>query len=415
MISLAFVNGERGTLLASDPFLMFEKAILDADKEIDEALASYNEKNEKYTFESSLMGEQDEEMEAFLEAEGANIFDKIGNKVIEIFKKFQEMINNLIQGFKDLRFRHKSYDDKLEYIKKQNPQYADAIIAKIQSNELAITDIKGLADIQKAYNEIIEMSKKKEIDPNTLRGKVEAFKKKCENIDRSALVKVAKAAAVVIGVGTAALQFKKQVLDVQKTTNDINKMGKESYENLMSSFNELKKMDGGKYVDPNALTKAEIDRNLYNYYQGKLSKMISRDSKTVGKLSNPIEAFIRKHGEKAAKDRVNALTKDADAMSKRQKKEADADLKKKIKEAQATRAASEVAGLKARAKWDKKHPEQELDDDSAKIKNTEKIAAAQQRGRNSESLTAYNQGYLQQKGKNKADREDKPKKNNQNN
>ena len=348
MISLAFVNGEEASYL-TDPFLSLERTMINMDNEINDTISSYMNKREQYLFESSLMNETDSEKEVFLEAEGNNVFEKIGNGVIALFKKIQDLISTVIQNIKDLRFRHKSYEDKLEFIKKQNPSYSDAIISKIDSGELKITDIKGLADIQKAYNEIIEMSKKKEVDPKTLRGKVEAFKEKFGNLDRNNVI---KGATTVLSVASAAVILKKHVLDVHRATNEMNKMSKESYEEIMKAYDELKVKDNGKYVDPDNLSKAEIDRNLFYFYQGKISSLVSRDQKTVSKLTKPLDAFLKKFNvgsSASAHKRKDQLDTDSSAMKLRKEKEREKEREKNKQDAE----DKSYGSLMGKQKWER--------------------------------------------------------------
>jgi hypothetical protein len=375
MISIAYVNGETATLYASDPFISIEKAINESELEIEEAVSKYIDLQENFIFEAGILGTIDEEKSLFLEAEGDNVFAKIGDAVIAIFKKIQEVIKNVISSIKNLGFKYKSYDDKINALCKGDPSLRDDVIAKFSEAELSITDIKSLKEFQEAYDELVKLSKQKDIDPKSFKGRVEAFKKKFENIDKSAVVKTAGAVTAVLTAAGAAFVFKKHVLDVQKTTRELEKISKESYDQLLDTYEVLKKKDGGKYVDPDSLTKAQIDQNLFNFYQGKVSAMVSRDNKSNGKIASAIESFIKKHDNAA--EHVSNLNKDAKEHQSRKAKAQRDEVNKKKREAAASARASELARLRTKSKWDNDHPK----DENEELDKEYRKAMAQQQGR----------------------------------
>ena len=292
MISIKRVNNtsELGGLFLT----LLESYIEDNNNVIESTVNNIIKEEADMLFESSVL-DTDAKRNNKLNEGSKNIFTKIGEVALTISKKIIEYINKVIKTIKDIGFRLKSDEKKLELIAAKNPKYADAIISKINNNELAIADIKGLADIDKLYNEIIEMSKKKDVDPSTLRGKSLILIEKMKDIDKSALVSAAKATTAVLAVATCILTIKKHKQDIEKSNLDLQKRSKESYEAFLKAYEELKKQGSkDEFVNPDILSKAQIIQNIQSMYQGKISNLVSANEKSMNKLIAPVNAFIKK-------------------------------------------------------------------------------------------------------------------------
>ena len=294
MISISFVNGERESLLASDPFLTLENAMLNASDEIDSMVSSYMKTREDYLFESSFLGFEDEEKSLYLESSKENIFKKIGDAIIEIFKKFEEMVKGVIDKLKNMGFKSKTDTEKLEKLLKTHPELKDEVVCAYKQGDLNVADAKTLKELDSAFDEIVKMSKQKDVKPDTLRGKVEAFKKKFNDIDNTKVVKAAKATSVVIGAAVAVVTFKKYVLDARKAANDYSKSCSERNDAIIKAIKELEihgKEVGEDYLS-DSLSKAQILKNIDLWQKDKSSKLIAAEYGRVDKLDKGITSFI---------------------------------------------------------------------------------------------------------------------------
>ena len=349
MISISFVNGEQESLLASDPFLTLENAMLKASDEIDSMVSSYMKTREDYLFESSFLGFEDEEKELYLESGKDNIFKKIGDAIIALFKKFQDMVKGVIEKIKDMGFKAKTDTEKLEKLLKTHPELKDEVICAYKQGDLNVADAKTLKELDSAFDEIIQMSKKKDVKPDTLRGKVEAFKKKVDSIDKSTVVKVAGATTAVITAGSAIFMFKKHLLDSKKATYEYQKMCAEKNEKSAKALKDLQDHGKDEYGDENAfisdcLSKSQIVKNLELIQEGLYSKLIAKEQGKVTKFFNGVTDFIGKHMKKESKNYVEDLKKLAEVQSRKEQEEK----KKTFDDSRLKSHANEVGKLDAR-------------------------------------------------------------------
>ena len=349
MISISFVNGEQESLLASDSFLTLENAMLTVSDEIDSVVSSYMKSREAYLFESSFLGFEDEEKALFLESGKDNIFKKIGDAIIELFKKFQDMVKGVIDKLKNMGFKSKSDTEKLEKLLKSHPELKDEVVCAYKQGDLNVADAKTLKELDDAFDEIIQLSKKKDVKPDTLRGKAEAFKKKVANIDKSTAVKVAGAATTVITAAGAIFMFKKHLLDSKKATYEYQKMCAEKNEKSAKAIKDLQEYGKEKYGDENAfisdcLAKSQIVKNVELIQQGLYSKLIAKEQGKISKFFNGITDFIGKNMKKASEDYVKDLKKLGEVQDRKEKEEK----KKAFDDSRMKSSASEIGKLDAR-------------------------------------------------------------------
>lgn len=403
MISYAYVNGDTtATLIASDPFMLFESFLTNITSEIEESVSVYTEKCDAIAFESELLGEMKNDDSLYIEAEGNNIFEKIGNEVIKIANKIKELIESVIQKIKDIRFKHQSADKKIDELCKKDPSIKQQVVAAYEKGDLKVADMKSLGQMEKEFKELMEAAKKMEIDPKSFRGRVNAFKDKWSDIDKSGLVKIAAAITTVITAAGAGYVFKKHVLDAEKATSEMKKIAKDDYDAYLKTYDGLKqlgKKDGTNYMSDN-MTKAQIAQNLYAFQVGKISQLVREEEVTTTKLSDKIMAFVDKVSKGSSADVVKDLEKDNNERKAREKKERKEERRKNKQDAADRSFASSMASSAAKKKWDDSHVDP--DAERKEEERAERLAAAQQRGRERVSGDAYNQ----QKERNRANKED---------
>lgn len=387
MISVSFINNENETLLLSDPFLSFERAMVEMNEEIDETLNGYLNVHNQYMVESEIMGELSSEKTVYLESERTNIFDKIGNAVITIFKKFAELVKKVVDSIKNIGFKNKSNEEKmrdlLDYYKKNDPDkyrtIKDDVVVAFKSGELDPIDMKSIKEMNEAYDELVKLAKQKDVKPDSLKAKFEAMKKKFDGaLDKGTVKKTATVVSSVVTAALAIATFKSKILDSKKNTMDYEKKLSEKNEATIKAIKELEQYQGGEFAS-DSLTKAQLLQNAHFWITKEYGKLISKEQGKIDKFDKGITSWIARHEKSKKDDFMNGVNRGASVISDKEKEERKAERKKNREDAY-DKSKSQI---KAKAKWDKKHPEEEIKDDDVKLINAEKIAAAQRRGQNS--------------------------------
>jgi hypothetical protein len=325
------------------------------------------------------------------------------------------MIDKIIQKIKDIGFSHKSDEKKLDELCKKNPDLRNQIVAAYKEGDLKVADMKTLTQMDKEFKDIMDAAKKAEVDPKSLRGRVDKFKEKWNDIDKSKLVKTATALTTVITAVGAAFVFKKHVLDAKKATSDMRKVAQEDYDKYMQTYEDLKKQgekDGTNYLSEN-MTKAQITQNLYSFQMGQVSKLVREEDATTNKLSDKIKAFIDKHSKGgSSSEMLSNLEKDSAHRKEKKEEEEKEESIKNRKEAFERGRAQALGSASGKDLYDKTHQPTDAEKkkaDDEEVAKAERIARAQQRGRNAATYKDDPEevAYQQQKGRNRANEEDK--------
>ena len=88
--------------------------------DVDSSYIDYQIAENLVMTESTVMGEVNQEKTIYLEATQKSLIEKIGAAIIEMGKKFAEMINKCIEKLKDLTFKFKNNEKKMNILRKEN-------------------------------------------------------------------------------------------------------------------------------------------------------------------------------------------------------------------------------------------------------------------------------------------------------
>ena len=305
MISAAYINNG-----CVDSF--FEKAFEQYDKEV---FSLMNEANNSYVelrsntdlimLESEIMGELENSQTAILEAEGQNFVKKIGQTIISLFESFVKFVDSIVQKLKDFNFRLKSNEKKMNSLVKNHPELTKEKIQLLaDEGGLDFSDFKSLAELDKEFFKIVEMSKKADVSPDSLKGKWEAAKKKL-NMQDSTVKTVATVATTATAVISLAVAIKKFKGDVAK-----------SHYNVIDSKDDIRRAKATAYdaitkdnPDSGNWGKANVLLGIYRELQGKHQKAIQNDASVLNKMSNAIASAIDKALDSSAAKSVLGDTK----------------------------------------------------------------------------------------------------------
>lgn len=326
MISLAYVEGYNKESILSDSLFAFESAIENINKEIDNEIEEYIESVKDYEF-LLYIGEAKDDKES--KPVPNNIFQKIGDSIKKIADEFRKFIQKIITDIKDSGFKTKSDIDKIEKYCKEHPEFKDDVKQKFAAGELDVSTAKNIAEIQKAYDELIKYSVQKDVNASDAKKKFAQFKEKLSNIDKSTVVKTAAAATTVIGVGTAIYKYKSEKLGASKNAMNLQKANDEYYQKAMEGVDSILKssnFDDSKLglIQGDNLTKAQIIKNGYNEYMGFVSKQVTNEQAANSKLEKFISFAASKIGKvndiyaNRQKDQINIM-RDAYAVGNKNK------------------------------------------------------------------------------------------------
>lgn len=417
MISYAYVNGFHEPLQLSNPFLELESYIDTINNEIDSACEAYIEEYNDMVFNATMNDE------VFVEKKDSNIFETIGNAIIKVVKKIKEFMDDFINKLKG--FEKKSDFEKLQLAAKgKDPEVVKGLYDAFNSGNITVYDAKSIKDIEDAYLEFLKHANNKDIDPKTLSGKFEIFKKKCENADKNGIVSIAKAVTATTAGVMAIPLIRKTLADIKKSHLDCSekmvKNGQAEADAIMKMSNstDQKIRDA---VDPKNGA-AVIRKNAFMFYTNQYEKIISHNDTAYSKVMGVVKSLVGKIDKKgklgakldnidskvAEKNLKSGQTLLQGAQTLTDTLNPPVDRKAERKKARENAADNAYGTEKGRAKYYKNH-KQEIDKKEADKARSN--AYAQQEGRNNfnrvhenELLSkkyddAYDTAYAQAAGK----------------
>lgn len=241
----------------------------------------------------------------FEDADGAkkNFFEKLGAQLVAMCKKFIELINKAINKVKDFVFSTKDNEKKLNALVKSHPELAKEKIQVLCSEgALDFSEMKSLSQLDKEFKEIMKMSEKADVDPNTLKGKWEKAKEKWLNSEDGKLVKAGKVAGGVAAVITLALLIRK-LTESKKTLSDIKN---EEMCNDADMMRYLEQSSKFKNSNPGiATTRLAIYRSRKGLWAQAIGMYESRCQKIADAIARAVDKFFDKNGDKAAAYKAN--------------------------------------------------------------------------------------------------------------
>jgi len=316
MISVSFVNNTIKPIRVNDDINAIFNIIKESNDTIKSLINDYITENENQMMNEAVGLFIEGEDEKALEKKSSGIFDKIGEVILAVFKKIQELISKIIRAIKDVFYKLAPVEKKLDMIKKDNPEIANKVIAEIDAGNLSVMDIKNLAEVEKAYNQILEDAKKKEVDAKTLRGKAEAFKNKFDDFisNKNGTITKLQNIGAVITFATVIIFIKTNIDKYVKADMDAQKASSEWFGRARDAVKDMKKTGYEKALDPDLHTKAEIVGYISNYTQGNFGKIVT-DTNTKIKFLNRLMTKVLEitgHDTNAKKfiDTINALNND---------------------------------------------------------------------------------------------------------
>ena len=307
MISAAYINNGCVDSFFEKAFEQYENDVNSLMSEARKSYVDLRSNTDLIMLESEIMGELDNSQIAILEAEGQSFVKKLGQTLISLFESFVKFVDSIVQKVKDFNFSLKSNEKKMNALVKNHPELAKEKIQLLaDEGGLDFSDFKSLADLDKEFFQIVEMSKKADIDPDSLKGKWEAAKKKLNMQDSTVktVAGVASAATATIGLALAIKKFKGDVAKSQKdaiTSKETIRRAKAAAYDAITDDNPESANWG----------KANVILGIYRELQGKHQKAIQNDASVLNKMSNVIASAIDKALDSAAGKTILGNTKES--------------------------------------------------------------------------------------------------------
>ncbi len=297
MISVNYINSGFTSLYNNDDCYPFLKYLEESDNEILSMNVKYKMDVSRVLMERSIMGD-DGSYTNFFEAENKNFVEKIGAALIELGKKFNEMIDKMIDKIKDFAFKFKSNEKKMDMLVKQHPELGkEKIKVLCDKGGLDFSDINNMAKLNSAFEDILRASKKGDIDPASLKGKWETAKKKIlgDDYEKKGVVGAVAAVGTVLTVAVAVKKFKPEIADWKAKLNDI-----QSKEKVLDAeaYAAIKKDNANIENAGYASTILAINRERKQLHAKAIGQQQSVVDKIVNSIAKGIDSLV---GSKAGK------------------------------------------------------------------------------------------------------------------
>ena len=291
MIGTSLLNNRITDYTYGNDFYDYFNYLESCLSDVDSSYIDYQIAENLVMTESTVMGEVNHEKTIYLEATQKSLIEKIGAAIIEMGKKFAEMINKCIEKLKDLTFKFKNNEKKMNILLKEHPELAKEKIQILCDNGgLDFSDMKSISEMNRTFNEIVKMSKDKDVDGNTLKGKWKKAMDKIYGPNDSTLDKVSKTIGVTAAAVTLGITLKTAVSKIAKSKSELD--GIKSEDRKMSEDIYRRLRDEGIINDNTGKATALLYINRER--QGKIANICKENMSVIDKAQEKIASILDK-------------------------------------------------------------------------------------------------------------------------
>lgn len=269
MISVNFINGLHLNSYVDSDYLNM-KEILTKESEfvenmIDDVLYNYDKAVLEYT-----ITESGHRPELILESDGKNIFARIGDAIIGMFKKINELVGKFLNFLSGKNTEIQSESERLDALLKEvhSDEIRKDIVYHVNKGDLNLTNAKNVQDVRKAYDELMAMSAQD--NATTFKGKVKNFLHRTKPNDDyekqhgGKFLVAISAATAVVGLAKGGLELYKTIKEVK---TGLSKSSKETQKAL-----EDARVTKAKAEAREAEAKATLAENKVKNYKDRSEK-----------------------------------------------------------------------------------------------------------------------------------------------
>lgn len=412
MISLAYIHGNQDVELEDIKSLITE-SFFDATEsimnELDEAYREYCESSKLIEAELFVMEAVDDNKKEKLQNNKAGFIEKIGQTIINLFNKFMEMANNIINNLKG---KISGDTRKIEYLCKKDPSIAEKIKGMAQRGEITLRDAKDFKDLDKLYEDIMKSNE----DPNTLKAR---WKKGCEKLEeRKGLIFGVAAAAIAV---SSIVKFGPDIMKANKDLRETSRENNDAFNKAYASFKaDWEKENPNKdFTKENGIFQAKLA--IHRDMLGKKAAAMQKNQSAFQKLASMAASTADKVTDKVNKNAKSNFhsqhsydaTKVKEAEDKKKQDEIDeknrqADYNQELRNKADIAKEKRMRKQKVRDDREKKRDalEKEIRDDLRKRAAEDRAEKKKLKAEDRQMNNAEDLAYKQQKGRNKANNED---------
>lgn len=202
---------------ACDDMYMLESAYDENAKEIREFAGSLDVLTRQKR-DLQMFGIFTESKEEYFVEGFSNIVETLGKKIIEIIQHFKDTMTDIFRKWKERSWQKKDDVQKLREIEKRNPKAAEKLQIAIEKGTLDMNSYKDIDSFFKEIDDILDNIDKANVDPKSLKGRLNKAKKKLEKNDNT-IKAVASALGLVATTGTIVVTYQKYKNNVQEKVN----------------------------------------------------------------------------------------------------------------------------------------------------------------------------------------------------
>lgn len=292
MNSVSYVNNGCEESVCNDFLLQLNESIEDFFRESEDAEIEYRLNTNRLVLEKEIMGVLYESDELYLEVEGKNFVEKLGNAIIELGKFIIRKIQEFIDKIKDEIFGFRSIKKRFEMLER-NTNYTNEEIKVICKNgKLDLASYKTFNEMLDAFNKACEEASKG-VEPTAIQKHFEkVFGKDATISDADKAIKIsnytqaeANKTAALIKAATLSKQYEIKCAEAMEKS-------KKAQNNTKNAINSAK----------DSTTDPETQRILNKYF-GELSKelqnIISQDNQLLTSMKSALTDFVNEAEKKA--------------------------------------------------------------------------------------------------------------------
>lgn len=311
MVSSSFINNKMSSFLD----LNITEA---ANSDIDTRISMYTEVVNEYEFMLDLGG-NGSLTEDYLVTEGGGILEAIGKFVIGLVKRIKLLIEKFFDTFKSQKVLDKEAIDIVNDINKKNPGVGKKLYQAYNTGRAKLCDLRRMKELDTGFDEVLAYANSKSADPRTLKEKFESFKGRVADMSSGDVLGVIAVAGTVTASFTDIGKVGKAIKDSMSNMRLFGKKVETAGDKIIESYDKLqvKNGQGKNYLDPHSLTKEQIMKNLFHFYNHEYERMVKAEAGAITNLRKELNDLVAKHANATSAKEKDNLQKKIDSKQKK--------------------------------------------------------------------------------------------------
>ena len=311
MVSSSFINNKMSSFLD----LNITEA---ANSDIDARISMYTEAVNEYEFMLDLGG-NGSLTEDYLVTEGGGILEAIGKFVIGLVKRIKLLIEKFFDTFKSQKSLDKEAIDIVNDINKKNPGVGKKLYQAYNTGRAKLCDLRRMKELDTGFDEVLAYANSKSADPRTLKEKFESFKGRVADMSSGDVFGVIAVAGTVAASFTDIGKVGKAIKDSMSNMRLFGKKVETAGDKIIESYDKLqvKNGQGKNYLDPHSLTKEQIMKNLFHFYNHEYERMVKAEAGAITNLRKELNDLVAKHANATSAKEKDNLQKKIDSKQKK--------------------------------------------------------------------------------------------------